>query len=186
MRQEVGDPYFLLIWIQGRYLLSPKREPRQYKAPEQFLVPLKSLPEDQITLLEKLQAASNPKQDENFSKVYVTDTYFPHYNQHKKIISPSCSSDDALHFLSRSDSGTGVHPGRRFLPPQSTLHFLWPYCQLAPWAGVLRSLSHCLFTSCLCLLPNLSPRPVCLPWFFAHSPASPFLQTSSFTEWFSN
>ena len=69
-----------------------------------------------ITLLEKLQAASNPKQDESFSKVCVTDTYFPHYNQHKKIISPSCSSDDALHFLSRSDSGTGVHPGRHFLP----------------------------------------------------------------------
>jgi len=86
------------------------------QSPRATPFPLKSLPEDQITLLEKLQAASNPKQDESFSKVCVTDTYFPHYNQHKKIISPSCSSDDALHFLSRSDSGTGVHPGRHFLP----------------------------------------------------------------------
>ena len=158
MRREVGGPYFLLIWIQGRYLLSPKREPRRYKAPEQFLVQR----QDQITLLEKLQAASNPKQDESFSKVYITDAYFPHYNQHKKIISLSCSPDDALHFLSRSDSGTRVHPGRHFLLLQSTLHFLWPYCQFAPGARVFLSLSHCLFTSCLCFTPSEFISQTCL------------------------
>lgn len=112
-----------------------QKEPRRYKAPEQFLVQR----QDQITLLEKLQAASNPKQDESFSKVYVTDAYFPHYNQHKKIISlpapqmmPFTSCPGQIPALGSTQGATSAASEHSSFPVTLLPVCLWGSCVSEP------------------------------------------------------